>query len=248
MTALQNAIAHHQVSITELSPDAAKELQQLLSNAGFLDSTVDGVIGSKTKAAFATFKESAWLSDPEMLWKPSLEKLIELSAEAKRPIASVESSTPVKVDRGNRIVMLGETFYSNDPIIPGGNFTWGEATHNGTRLFTEKAFLNNTIKLAKMLQPYRDKFGGTWIVTSWNRPEPFNSRYGGAKFSQHKVGAAADFNIRKDDKNYTALDMMPLMRSWAGGLGIYSGPNMKYVLHTDSRSGLARWNGSWWPN
>jgi hypothetical protein len=247
MTALSTAIATHQISITELKPEAVKELQQLLCTAGFLNSAIDGVMGPKTLAAFATFKESAWLSDPKMLWKPSLEKLIELAGEAKRPIASQESNTRVLVDPGRRIEMLGEVFYSNHPIIKGGSFTWGEATHNGTRIFTEKGFLNNTIKLATLLQPYRDKFGGVWHVTSWNRPEPFNSRVGGARFSQHKVGAGGDFNVIKDGKTFTAIELMPLMRSWPGGLGVYPGLRMKYVLHADCRSGMARWNGSWWP-
>ena len=91
MSELKNAIAHHQISITELNIDAAKELQLLLCNAGFLNSAIDGFIGPKTLSAFATFKESAWLSEPEVLWKPSLEKLLELAAEAHRPIASMES-------------------------------------------------------------------------------------------------------------------------------------------------------------
>jgi hypothetical protein len=247
MSALSDAIRNHQVSITALSTEAAKELQTLLCNAGFLNSAIDGKVGPKTLAAFATFKESVWLGEPVILWKPSLEKLIELGKEAKRAIASQESNTPVPISQGKRIEMLGAVYYSDQPIIPGGSFTWGEATHDGTRPFKENLCLANTVKLARLLQSYRDKFGGSWVVTSWNRPEPFNSRCGGAKFSQHKVGAAVDLNVRKDGRTYTAMELMPLMRNWQGGMGIYPGKGMRNVLHVDCRPGLSRWNGSWWP-
>lgn len=234
------------VAIASLPVEEAKELQQLLVSAGFGNLQIDGVIGAKSQEAFSTFKKSAWLAEPEKIGLTSLVTLLEVAAEATRKIASSESSSPLATVSGFKIQMAGQSFSSNQPIIEGGNFTWGEATHNGTRLM-DKGAIANTIKLAKQLQAYREKIGGRWVVTSWYRPASVNSRVGGAKFSQHLTGAAVDLNISVDNRLRSAIEMMPALRNWQGGVGVYGGNGMRNVVHLDCRPGIARWGGALFP-
>lgn len=53
---------------------------------------------------------------------------------------------------------------------------------------------NMTLLCNKLLQPIRDKYGKSIIVTSGYRCPALNSKVGGAKTSQHVSGQAADIN------------------------------------------------------
>lgn len=114
------------------------------------------------------------------------------------------------------------------PIVPGGNFTWGEATHGGTRIPGFADEVRNIIQLAKQLQPVREKINKPFHVTSWYRPEPFNSAAGGVSNSQHLHGKAVDFWV----EGYTGHQLRELIDAeWNGGLGIY--PHFPYLIHLD---------------
>lgn len=119
-------------------------------------------------------------------------------------------------------------------IISKGSFTWSEATHGGTRLPQEKSHTYNIIRLATMLQPQRNKVGKSFHITSWYRPEPFNSAAGGASNSFHLYGGAVDFWIDGMSKHQMYDYFNPI---WDGGLGIYAHND---IIHLDSGS-RARW-------
>lgn len=53
---------------------------------------------------------------------------------------------------------------------------------------------NLTFLCTKLLQPIRDKYGKSIIVTSGYRCQSLNTRVGGSKTSQHTQGKAADIN------------------------------------------------------
>ncbi|MFP4009726.1 MAG: D-Ala-D-Ala carboxypeptidase family metallohydrolase, partial [Spirulinaceae cyanobacterium] len=131
------------------------------------------------------------------------------------------------------------TFYLNDPILSGGHFFWREAIHNGDRIPQSKAHVENILALARRLEEVRDRLGGFPItITSWYRPEPWNSQVGGARFSRHLSGQAVDF-IRP---GLTGRQMASRLRDWPGGMGIYRRyPNL---LHLDIRPYRARWGGA----
>lgn len=101
-------------------------------------------------------------------------------------------------------------------IVPNGNFTWGEATHGGQRLPNQIAHFDNILALARAIQPYRTRSGRPWTVTSWYRPEPWNSQAGGVPNSLHLTGRAVDFAVDMDWGQISAL-----LRDWPGGFGIY---------------------------
>ncbi len=53
---------------------------------------------------------------------------------------------------------------------------------------------NMTILCNKLLQPIRNKYGKSIIITSGYRCSALNTRVGGSKTSQHVLGQAADIN------------------------------------------------------
>lgn len=87
------------------------------------------------------------------------------------------------------------------PVIPDGNFTWGEMLHwsdfdgKDIRYPRHKQHAWNLYHLAEAIQPVRNYVDSPMRVISAYRPEPYNSRAGGAKFSQHLVGKAIDLEV-----------------------------------------------------
>lgn len=122
-----------------------------------------------------------------------------------------------------------------DSIVKGGSFTWGEATHEGTRLPNQEVF-DNMVRLAQLAQQARQKLGKPMRVTSWYRTRQANAACGGAKNSRHLYGDALDFTV--DGLNgrelYSLLDP-----GWPGGLGMY--PWFPALAHIDARGYRARW-------
>lgn len=124
----------------------------------------------------------------------------------------------------------GRTVSTSDPIIPNGSFTWGHATHGGVRIPQSTVHMQNMVKLATEMEKLRKQFASRQIrVTSWYRPEPWNSRVGGARRSQHLTGNAIDITIPglKGREVGNAV-----LSWWKGGLGIYPG-NRTHILHLD---------------
>jgi hypothetical protein len=149
--------------------------------------------------------------------------------------ASTPAPTPAAPQttgyKGQKITLPGGkgTVYTDQPIIPGGSFSWGEATHGGSRIPQSLEHANNIIAVATQLEKFRKQIGKPFRITSWYRPEPFNSRAGGAKRSQHLTGKGVDIVVA----GYMGRDLGKLaLPWWPGGLGIYPG-NRKHILHLD---------------
>lgn len=122
----------------------------------------------------------------------------------------------------------GMIVFTDQPILSAGHFSWGQATHGGVRVPQTSTHEANIINLAKELERVRRSLGPLRI-TSWYRPEPWNSKAGGASRSQHLTGAAVDFMC----KNLTGREMAARVSPfWRGGMGIYPG-DRKWILHLD---------------
>ncbi|MBW4653650.1 MAG: DUF882 domain-containing protein [Kaiparowitsia implicata GSE-PSE-MK54-09C] len=119
--------------------------------------------------------------------------------------------------------------FLNEPILPKGNFTWGEATHGGSRIPRTPQEVDNIMALAKPLQQAREQLGRPFCVTSWYRPEPFNSKAGGVRNSQHLGGRAVDLVVTGMSGRQVANAVMAW---WPGGVGIYPG-NRRHIVHLD---------------
>ncbi|MGF1499910.1 MAG: D-Ala-D-Ala carboxypeptidase family metallohydrolase [Elainellaceae cyanobacterium] len=121
------------------------------------------------------------------------------------------------------------TFYTDQPIIPGGNFTWGEATKNASRIPDTVAIVDNIIGLARELQRVRDQIGRPFQVNSWYRPPAINAAVGGAPRSYHLTGRAADLEVAGYSGRQVANEVFSW---WRGGIGLYS--HLPNVIHLDT--------------
>ena len=91
--------------------------------------------------------------------------------------------------------------------------------------------------LVTVLQKIRDHFAKKVIIISGYRDDAYNKKVGGADYSQHKYGKAADFFINGVSPATIAAYAETIMPNM-GGIGIYSS-----FVHVDVRADPARWNG-----
>lgn len=143
-------------------------------------------------------------------------------APSPTPPSPIYTGVPFKLP-GN-----SSTFYTDQPIIPGGSFTWGEATHDATRIPDSVTIVNNMIALARQLQRARNQLGAPFQINSWYRPPAINEAVGGVSNSQHLYGSAADIQVAGYSGRAIAN---AVMLWWPGGVGIYS--NLPSVVHLD---------------
>ena len=123
-----------------------------------------------------------------------------------------------------------------DPVDGCKNFSWGEMTHNGTRLPENASVSHNIIKVATVLESVRGKLGSRPItITSGYRPPAVNAAVGGASQSRHLIGDAVDFAVSgmKPSAVYAALDTW-----WGNRGGLAAGDGF---THIDCRGYRARW-------
>lgn len=92
-------------------------------------------------------------------------------------------------------------------------------------------------ELVDILQKVRDHFKKPLIINSGYRTVSKNKSVGGATYSQHLYGMAADFHISGVTPRQIASYVDTLMPR-SGGIGIYSS-----FCHVDVRAVRSRWNG-----
>lgn len=125
-------------------------------------------------------------------------------------------------------------------------FTVGEVTlYDYDRIPYSERIRENIIKLCLELDKIREDWGSPIIVTSFYRPFAVNQRVGGARYSQHLYGKAAD--LRPFNGQLVRFQSF-LDRHWNDALGYGL---KKGFVHIDNRSGLGwksaksnrvRWN------
>lgn len=91
--------------------------------------------------------------------------------------------------------------------------------------------------LVSVLQQIRDHFEKPVIINSAYRNDTYNKKVGGAEYSQHKYGTAADICISGVSPAAIAAYVETIMPN-TGGIGIY-----RDFVHVDVRAARARWNG-----
>ncbi len=122
--------------------------------------------------------------------------------------------------------------FLDSPIVPSGSFTWREALRGdeGIRWPPLLDVVEEIYKLARLMQPYRERSGIPWRVTSWYRTPEANKRAGGVPNSLHLWGAAVDFEPARNRNQ-----VIEILSDWPGGFGIYP-----THLHLDTGA-RARW-------
>jgi len=93
--------------------------------------------------------------------------------------------------------------------------------------------------LAK-LEALRVKWGKPMTPTSGRRCKKHNTDEGGAKYSQHLFGNAADFYLSSPDER----DRFALLAVAVGFTGIGRGLGKSCLVHIDNRRNSVRWTYS----
>ncbi|MEM1238378.1 MAG: D-Ala-D-Ala carboxypeptidase family metallohydrolase [Cyanobacteria bacterium P01_H01_bin.26] len=180
--------------------------------------------------------EPSFSNRPERIWyayKPDIE--IEGNEANNQP----KNETPRPTPSGPYIKLPGfrGNFYLSNPIIPGGNFTWGEATHGGSRIPVSRDVVYGIIRIARVMEDVRDRLGDRPItINSWYRDPVTNRRVGGASRSRHLNGDAVDF-VAPGLHPYNVYDR--LNRWWGSKGGLASAT---VFTHIDARGYYARWS------
>ena len=87
------------------------------------------------------------------------------------------------------------------------------------------------------MQKIRTYFGRAVTINSAYRTPTYNKKVGGATYSQHQYGTAADIVVKGVKPKDVATYVETLMPN-KGGIGIYSN-----FIHVDVRETKSRWNG-----
>ena len=91
--------------------------------------------------------------------------------------------------------------------------------------------------LVDILQNVRDHFGKAVTITSAFRTASHNKKVGGATYSQHLYGKAADIKVSGVSPSRVAAYVETLMPN-TGGIGRYS-----TFTHVEVRATKSRWKG-----
>ena len=91
--------------------------------------------------------------------------------------------------------------------------------------------------LVDILQKIRDHFGKAVTINSAFRTFSHNKKVGGATYSQHLYGTAADIKVSGVAASAVA-DFAETLMPGTGGIGRYS-----TFTHVDVRKVKSRWNG-----
>ncbi len=105
---------------------------------------------------------------------------------------------------------------------------------------TPAGLIPNLQELANNLQILRDFLGTSLHINSGYRSPAYNKKIGGAKFSQHLLGKAADISSNKFTPEQIHAAVLQLVKEGKvafKGVGIYNN-----FVHVDCRDKEARWD------
>ncbi|MCG8367836.1 MAG: D-Ala-D-Ala carboxypeptidase family metallohydrolase [Pseudanabaenales cyanobacterium] len=136
-----------------------------------------------------------------------------------------------------RLPGFSSTFYLANPILPGGHFTWAEATKNGSRIPVNKDIVYGILQVARVMEEVRKLLGSRPItINSWYRDPVTNRRVGGASRSRHLSGDAVDFVVT----GIHPYDVYDRLSPWWGSRGGLASATV--FTHIDVRGYYARWS------
>lgn len=93
-------------------------------------------------------------------------------------------------------------------------------------------------ELVTLLQKIRDHFNAPITINSAYRTEAYNKKIGGATYSQHVKGKAADIVVQGATPEQVA-QYAEYLQPNSGGIGLYNS-----FTHVDVRDNRSRWNST----
>ena len=181
-------------------------------------------------------------SDDRLIWyafAPDIE--IEGTAPNDRPDDHNPAAKVQGGDRGEPLNLPGfkGIYYTNAPILSGGHFTWGQATHSGTRIPVSAEVVYGIIRIAEAMEEIRGLLDNRPIeITSWYRDPATNLRVGGWAMSRHLHGDAVNFVVA----GVSPQDVYAQLDFWWGVRGGLASSTQ--FTHIDARGYRARWQYS----
>lgn len=164
----------------------------------------------------------------------------DICVEGNEPLnkpKDTQDANPKEPGKAIQLPGFSGFYYLNNPIVAGGSFTWGEATHDGTRIPADVSVVYGMIRIAKHMEEIRKLFGNRPIsINSWYRDPATNRRVGGARYSRHLNGDAIDFNVQ----GYHPSSVYAKLNDWWGGKGGLASSSV--FTHIDARGYRARWS------
>lgn len=151
-------------------------------------------------------------------WNPTEKEVVSATVVTPGP-APVHPTGSINVPGWGKTIL-------NQPIVPGGKYTWGDATKNGSRTpgsngskLDGKTIMQNMSKLAQTMETLCSQFNGgnKLAFSSWYRDPVSNRSAGGRSASQHMVGWAIDITGKFSQIHST------LSKTWKGGIAISPG-------------------------
>ncbi|HSK71017.1 MAG TPA: glycoside hydrolase family 19 protein [Pyrinomonadaceae bacterium] len=132
--------------LSELKEDQIKELQKALSNLGYPVGAIDGLIGPKTRTAWAEFKTDIFEGNPEFIGPESINQL--------QGMLKTDTSTGIIHD-----------FSTKQGTIDA--IRW-ECQSQGIGLKTQMAYVLATVEweTAKTFKPVREAY---WLSENWRK-------------------------------------------------------------------------------
>lgn len=153
------------------------------------------------------------------------------------PPQTSQAASPKDPGKALKFPGFNGTYYTNRPILANGNFTWGEATHGGSRIPVNAGVVYGIIRIAKHMEEVRKQLGNRSIkVNSWYRDPTTNRRVGGASRSRHLSGDAVDFVV----SGIHPYDVYARLNGWWGSKGGLASATV--FTHIDTRGYRARWS------
>lgn len=153
-----------------------------------------------------------------------------------------QPANPKDLGKAMRFPDLDGIYYAHNPILwktaygELGNFTWGEATHGGTRIPESQDVVYGIVRVAKALEDIRHLYEGrAMTINSWYRPPAVNRAVGGVRHSRHLSGDAVDFNV----DGVHPYDVYAQLDDWWGSKGGLASSSV--FTHIDTRGYRARW-------
>lgn len=228
--------------LSDLSEKLLEDVQELLTFGGFYKGDIDSKFSNELAKAFADFKESIYLENPEMLGSASALSLIELVENRDRQkaeAAEADSETNDLNSKSGTSMKLpnGDIVYQNQRIIKEIPLTWGEVTKGCSRKPVSNKIVTGINKVTKTFGEVRDKFESPLSITSGYRDPVSNRKCGGASRSQHLTGNALD--VFPLNGNLTKLYQVCKGCDTVDGLG--DGRHKGFV-HIDARGHRAYWS------